>query len=56
MFTWRLAPCSSLLVRCTFSNSIPLLCVSFQFLVYCSIFVFAGWGLPVCPCVYAVLS
>jgi hypothetical protein len=28
---------------CAFGNSIPLLCVSFQFLVYCSVFwFFAG--------------
>jgi hypothetical protein len=28
------------LLWCTFGNSVPLLCISFQFLVYCSVFVF----------------
>jgi hypothetical protein len=34
-------------LQCPFSNSTPLLCVSFQFLVYCSVFClffFCGWG------------
>jgi hypothetical protein len=38
-FTRRSAPSSSPLLWCPFSNSIPLLCVSFQFLVYCSVVV-----------------
>jgi hypothetical protein len=37
---------SSLLIWCPFSNSTPLLCVSFQFLVYCSVLFFfcRMWG------------
>jgi hypothetical protein len=44
---WRSAPCSSPILRCTFSNSTPLLYVSFQFLVYCSAFLCVGGS--VCP-------
>jgi hypothetical protein len=43
-FAWRLAPRSSSLLRCAFSNSTPLLCVSFQFFVYCSCVFPLGWG------------
>jgi hypothetical protein len=39
---WRSAPCLSPLLRCAFSNSVPLLCVNFQFLVYCSVFFVCG--------------
>jgi hypothetical protein len=42
-FTWRSAPCSSSLLQCAFINSVPLLCVSFHFLIFCSFF-FAGMG------------
>jgi hypothetical protein len=43
-FTWRSASCLSPLIQCFFSNSAPLLCVSFQFLVYCSVcFLWEGW-------------
>jgi hypothetical protein len=43
-FTWRSAPCSSPLLPCAFSNSIPLLCLRFQFLVYSSVFcLFVFW-------------
>jgi hypothetical protein len=40
------------LLLCTFSKSIPLVCDSFQFLVYCSFFFFAqvGVSLPRCLC------
>jgi hypothetical protein len=37
-FTCRSAPCPSSLHLCASSSSVPLLCVSFQFLVYCSVF------------------
>jgi hypothetical protein len=40
LLMWNSAPCSSSLLWCTFSNSTPLLCVSFQFLVYHSVFIF----------------
>jgi hypothetical protein len=46
-FPWRSAPCSSPLLWCAFSIPPPLLWVSFQFLVYCSVFVlfcFVGGG------------
>jgi hypothetical protein len=36
------APCSSPLLWCAFSKSVPLLCVSFHFLVYCSGFFLGG--------------
>jgi hypothetical protein len=39
-FAWRLAPCPSPLLQCTFSFPHPLLCASFQFIVYCSVFGF----------------
>jgi hypothetical protein len=35
-FVWRSVSCFSPLLLCTFGNSIPVLYVSFQFLVYCS--------------------
>jgi hypothetical protein len=35
---WRLAPCQSPLLWCKFSIPTPLLCASFQFIVYCSVF------------------
>jgi hypothetical protein len=56
-FAWRSAPCPSSFLPCDFSNSAPLLCVSFQFLVYCSVVVFFfGVGGSVCPGGYAGLS
>jgi hypothetical protein len=39
-FMRRSAPCSSPLLQCIFSNWTPLLCVSFQFLIYYSVFYF----------------
>jgi hypothetical protein len=44
MFTWRLVPCPSPLLQCTYSTPPHLLCVSFQFLVYFSIFYFFCMG------------
>jgi hypothetical protein len=53
---WRSAPCFPRLLQCAYSNSAPLLCVSFQFLVYCSVFFFfAGRGISL-PRIYAGLS
>jgi hypothetical protein len=44
-FMWRSALWASPFLWCTFSNSAPLLCVGFQFLVYCSVlFCFLAWG------------
>jgi hypothetical protein len=46
-FSWKSSPCPSPLLRCTFGNFVPLLCASFQFLVYCSVFFFfRGVSLP----------
>jgi hypothetical protein len=39
-FTWRLASCPSPLLLCPLEFPLPLLCVSFQFLAYCSVFFF----------------
>jgi hypothetical protein len=47
-FAWRSAPCSSPLLLFAYSTPPPLLCVSFQFLVYCSVFFLQGGG-SVCP-------
>jgi hypothetical protein len=44
---WISAPCPSPFLWYAFGNSVPLLCVSFQFLVYCSgFFFFVGVSLP----------
>jgi hypothetical protein len=43
-FAWRSAPCSSPLLLFAYSTPPPLLCVSFQFLVYCSVFFLQGGG------------
>jgi hypothetical protein len=43
-FVWRSASRFSPFLRCASSNSTPLLCVSFQFLVYCSGFLFVCFG------------
>jgi hypothetical protein len=51
-FSWRSAPCPFPLLWCTFSNSTPLLCVSFQFLIVLFFFV----GASVCLGGYAGLS
>jgi hypothetical protein len=55
-----LAPCPSPLLWCAFSIPPPLLCASFQFTVYCSVFVLfylcQEWGGSVCPGSYAGLS
>jgi hypothetical protein len=40
----RSAPCFSPLLWCTYSTLPPLLHVSFQFLIYCSVFFFSGGG------------
>jgi hypothetical protein len=45
-FRGRSATCPSSLLQCTFSNPTLLLCVSFQFLVYCSFFVCGRVSLP----------
>jgi hypothetical protein len=51
----RSAPCSSPLLQCGFTNSVPLVCVSFRFLVNCSGFLFLQGGqsaqgaMLVCP-------
>jgi hypothetical protein len=56
-FMWRSAPCSSPLLWCAFSNSAPLLCVRFQFLVIVHLlsFFFVGGG-SACPGCYSSLS
>jgi hypothetical protein len=46
-FMWRLDPCPFPLLWCTFSSCPPVLCASFQFIVY-SVFFFLR-GLSVCP-------
>jgi hypothetical protein len=49
-FEWRSVLCPSLLLQCTFSSSVPLLCVSFQFFVYCLVFFFFFCrGESICP-------
>jgi hypothetical protein len=41
-FTWRSTPCPNPLLRCTFSNSVLLLCVNFQFLFIVQFFFLQG--------------
>jgi hypothetical protein len=48
-FLWRSAPCPSPLLLCIFSNSTHLLCVTFQFLVFCSLFFPWKGRRSVCP-------
>jgi hypothetical protein len=43
-FKWRSAACFSYFLWCAFGNSIPLLCVSFQFVAYCLVFFLVGGG------------
>jgi hypothetical protein len=55
-FAWRSAPYSSPLLWCAYSTLPSLLCVSFQFLVYYSVFFYGAEEGSVCPGGYADLS